>query len=143
MRRWFWRAIGVVVTAGLAATTATCIAIWRDERDLQRHGTRAHVLVLSRHDERRSASAVRVRMPDGTAVTIDTFGPARPGQQVEVVYWPDDPAHAEFPGWPTAVAALSVAIGGFVALIALAILYGLVVPPLRRRRRARSRPAKP
>lgn len=132
----------MVVVAGLAATSATYVAIWRDERDLQRHGTRAHVLVLSRHDERHSASAVRVRMPDGTAVTINTYGPARPGQQVEVVYWPDDPAHAKFPGRPTAVAALSLAIGGFVALIALAILYGLIVPPLRRRWRARSRPEK-
>jgi hypothetical protein len=137
MRSVWRRGLGAVVTVAVAtAFTATGIGIWRDERDLQLHGYRAQVVVLSRHDERKNADSVRVRMPDGSVTTIDTYGPGEPGQTVEVVYWPDDPGNAEFPGWPTAVAVIDVVLCAIADLIALAILYGLVVPPLRRRWKA-------
>jgi hypothetical protein len=137
MRSAIKRAIGVVVTAGLAvALTATFIGVWQDERDLQRNGTRAHVLVLSRHDERKRASIVRVRMPDGSVAAIDTYGKGEAGEIVEVVYWPDDQAGAEAlaplkrevpTGITVAVLAVPVALFGVYRLMVLPLLRGL--PP--------------
>jgi hypothetical protein len=127
------RTLTVLVTVGVVAVfTITAVAIWQDEYDLQHHGARAHVPVLSIDKERRRADAVRVRMPDGSEVTIDTYGPAQVGHDIEVVYWPDDPDGAEFPGWPNGVAVIDLALGALVDLIGLAVLYGLLVPSLRR-----------
>lgn len=135
---------GVWTALVLVGCTSGTVAGWRSDRDLQRYGIRAHVRVVSFQENKRAASSVRVRMPDGSIAKIGTYGRMRAGDEVEVVYWPDDQAHAEFPGWPNGAAIAGLVLGVLVDLIAGAVLYGLVVPPIvRRRRRARRAPGEP
>jgi hypothetical protein len=131
------RVVALAVTAGIAlVVTWTGLDEVLSDRDMQRHGARAQVPVIATRHEPRQAFEATVRMPDGTVATIvEPPGPVRTGGTIEVVYWTDDQADPESPGWPNADTYVVGLMAGAVDLVALAVLYGLVVPPIRRRHR--------
>lgn len=132
------RVVALAVTAGIAlVVTWTGLDEVLSDRDMQRHGARAQVPVIATRHEPRQAFEATVRMPDGTVATIvEPPGPVRTGGTIEVVYWTDDQADPESPRWwPNADTYVVGLIAGAVDLVALAVLYGLVVPPIRRRHR--------
>jgi hypothetical protein len=131
---WGWRVLGsVVLVAAACLATYGAVVIWQGDEDLQHNGARADVPVVSIDDSDPKSIEARVHMPDGSIASVDARSRLHVGDRVQVVYWVDDQADAEAPGWPTTDAIANVVMAGFVGLLAVFGTYKLVVKPIRYR----------
>jgi len=145
---WGWRVLGsVVLVAAASLATYGAVVIWQGNEDLQHNGARADVPVVSIDESDPRSIEARVHMPDGSIASVDARSRLHAGHRVQVVYWVDDQADAEAPGWPTTDAVANVVMVGFVGLLAAlrgerldAAAAGLLLTRQRARAAAAARP---